>query len=103
MIKKYLVKLSPTDQPVGVMHFMEQARLKVGGNKSATFTIEHVFKELCGEVAKNAFHIGNGKIVFIHDAKSVDDLQILVLQGIEKLASEGWYVYTTSNLGRVMR
>ena len=103
MIKKYLVKPSPTDQAVGVMHFVEQARLKIGGNKSASFTIEYVFLKITGECAKDVFHVGNGKIMYVHDAKSVQELTDKVDAVMEELASEAWYVYRPKSLGRVMR
>lgn len=103
MIKKYLIKPSSTDQAVGMMHFVEQARLKIGGNKSATFIIEYLFNVITGEDATNVFHVGNGKIVYIYDGKSIDELNEMVEKAVEQLASEAWYIYRPKSLGRVMR
>ena len=103
MIKKYLIKPSPTDQVVGIMYFVEQARLKIGGNKSASFLIEFLFSEITGDTAKYPFHVGNGKIVYIYDAKDEGILRGMVESAMERLASEGWYVYRPKSLGRVMR
>lgn len=103
MINKYLIKPRANEQGVGVMHFCEQGRLKIGGNKSATPLIEYLYNFILGVEAKDMFSVGNGKVVYIHDAKSTDELNLKMDTAMESLAGNGWYIYRPSSLGRIMR
>lgn len=104
MIDKYITKQTVDSMDIGIIHFIDEKKVKVGSKKDSWRDVDYICNQLAEAQGKRAKVNGCKVIGTVNYTKVVERISVAAFdQTINKLKSMGHIVQSVKKLERTMR